>query len=374
MDRADVVVIGAGVMGSATARTLGQRGVDTVLLEQFELDHSRGSSHGPTRIFRIAYPDPDYVRMARRALRSWRDLEAAAGEELLVTTGGLDTGPLAASVDEALTANEVEHERLSPEEAAERFPQMSFDGLDHIVFQPDAGVTRAGQVVAAQVRLARASGVRVMDRTPVLDLRPDDVGVGVRTPDHEIRARVVVVTAGSWAGPLLARAGHQIPLQPILQTIAYFRGPTPEAEAIPTFIEWGAPEPDLVWYALGPAGVAPGVKLGAHVGGRPIDPGDGPFAPDAKLKRTLGEYIGRRFPGLDPAPHHAETCLYTMTPDEDFVLDRIGPVVIGAGFSGHGFKFGAFIGEVLADLAMGRRPDPTSLPDRFSANRSGLGN
>jgi sarcosine oxidase len=374
MDRADVVVIGAGVMGSATARTLGERGVDTVLLEQFELGHARGSSHGPTRIFRIAYPEPDYVRMARRALRSWRALEEAAGEELLVTTGGLDTGPVAESVDEALTASGVDHERLAAPEAAERFPQVSFDGLDPIVFQPDAGVTRAGQTVAAQIRLAQASGVRVLERAPVLALDPDDVGVGVRTSDEEIRARVAVVTGGAWTGPLLARAGHAIPLQPILQTIAYFRGTTPGAEAIPTFIEWGSPDPDLVWYALGPAGTAPGVKLGAHVGGQPIDPADGPFAPDTKLKRTLGDYIRRRFPGLDPTPHNAETCLYTMTPDEDFVLDRIGPVVIGAGFSGHGFKFGPLIGEVLADLAMGRRSDPTTVPDRFSANRSGLRN
>src|SRR6476661_7895313 len=112
MERADVVVIGAGVMGSAAARTLGERGVDTILLEQFDLGHARGSSHGPTRIFRLAYPDPVYVRMAQRALRSWRALEDAAGEELLVTTGGLDVGPAADVVQQALASCGVKHEQL----------------------------------------------------------------------------------------------------------------------------------------------------------------------------------------------------------------------------------------------------------------------
>src|SRR5437773_1465243 len=151
---ADVVVIGGGVMGSAAARTLGERGVETILLEQFELGHTRGSSHGPARIFRIAYPDPMYVRLAQRAQGAWRDLEAAAGEKLVVTTGGLDSGPLADVVGQSLEACAVPHERLSPTEASDRFPQISFEGLDPIVYQPDAGVARANRTVATQVRLA----------------------------------------------------------------------------------------------------------------------------------------------------------------------------------------------------------------------------
>lgn len=355
MERVDVVVVGAGIMGSATARALGDRGVTTVLLEQFELGHTRGSSHGPTRIFRIAYPEPLYVEMCQLAFDRWHELEAAAGEQLLVTTGGIDAGPVANQCGAALEARGVRHEWLTPEKAQERFPTISFEGLDPILYQPDAGVSRADRTVAAQVRLAAAAGVEVRDRTPVAAIEPDDDGVVVRTADgSEYRARVVVVTAGAWAGPLLAAMGSPAALQPVLQTIAYFAPASPGADEVPTFIEWGSPE--LVWYALGPGGLAPGVKLGAHVGGRPIDPATGPFPPDPDLARRLGEYIAMRFPGLVPKPLHPETCLYTMTPDEDFILDRAGPVVIGAGFSGHGFKFGQLIGETLADLATGKEP------------------
>jgi sarcosine oxidase len=367
--RADVVVVGAGVMGSAAARTLGERGVDTILLEQFDLGHARGSSHGPTRIFRIAYPDPTYVRMAQRARRAWRDLESAAQEELVVTTGGLDTGPLAGVVSQALEACGVSHERLSPATAAERFPQISFEGLDPIVFQPDAGVSRADRTVAAQVRLAKAAGVEVMDRTPVEAVIPGDAGVKVRMPADTIAARVAVVTAGPWAGSFLRQLGSAVPQQPILQTVSYFGPNRPGGDAIPTFIEWGGPQ-ELVWYALGPAAEAPGVKLGAHVGGLPVDPNDGPFDPDPELTEVQADYVRRRFPMLDPTPVRAETCLYTMTPDEDFVIDRLGPVVIGAGFSGHGFKFGPIIGEILANLALGR--DPGFDLGRFRADRAAL--
>jgi glycine/D-amino acid oxidase-like deaminating enzyme len=125
-----------------------------------------------------------------------------------------------------------------------------------------------------------------------------------------------------------------------------------------------------VWYALAPAGDAPGVKVGAHVGGVAVVPDDGPFAVDEELVRTQSEYVARRFPGVEPVAVRADTCLYTMTPDEDFVLDRVGSVVVGAGFSGHGFKFGPLIGEVLAALAMGQ--DPGIDLGRFRLDRPAL--
>src|SRR5437867_4761567 len=342
-------------MGSATARSLATRGVDTILFERFELGHTRGSSHGPTRIFRIAYPDPLYARMSQRALGLWRELEDEAGERLLVPTGGLDTGPVAHLVSKALATVGAPFESLTAEEAGERFPAISFDGLRPIVFQPDAAVTLADRAVAAQMRTAARAGADVRDRMEVAAIEPDDDAVVVRTAaDDAIRARVAVVAAGSWAGQLLSRLGHPAALTPILQTVTYFAPRDPTAPRIPTFIEWGSPE--LVWYALDPAGEAPGVKVGAHVGGIAVDPDDGPFAADQELVRTQSDYVARRFPGVEPVAVRAETCLYTMTPDEDFVLDRVGPVVVGAAFSGHGFKFGPLIGEVLAALALGQDP------------------
>jgi sarcosine oxidase len=189
----------------------------------------------------------------------------------------------------------------------------------------------------------------------------------VRTATGAVEARAAVVTAGPWARELLRRTRSSVPLTPILQTVTYFTPREARANAFPTFIEWGSPE--LVWYALDGVGEAPGLKIGAHVGGTPVDPNDGPFDPEDALIEMQSEYVRRRFPGLDPDPVRADTCLYTMTPDEDVVLDRMGPVIVGAGFSGHGFKFGPLIGEMLADLVTGKDP---GLPGRFSSARAQL--
>jgi sarcosine oxidase len=361
-----VVVIGAGVMGSAAARSLAERGMDTLLLEQFGLGHARGSSHGPTRIFRLSYPIADYTRLAQRALRSWRSLEAAAGERLLVTTGGVDVGPQARDCRASLEQAGEPFEWLSADEATERFPAISFADGGDILYQPDAGVCLADRTVAALVRVARQLGAIVRDGTTVERIEPAQGGVRVRTPSGEISARVAVVTAGAWAQGLLDTAGiPSPPVTPILQRIAYFAGP----DDLPTFIDWSGPE--LSWYALPSAGEAPGMKVGQHAGGVAVDPDEGPFDVDSGLIAMLAEYVRRRFPGADPDPVHTETCLYTMTPDEDFIIDRVGPVVIGSPCSGHGFKFAPLIGELLADLAMGIDPD---LPaTRFALARSALG-
>jgi sarcosine oxidase len=365
MERVDIAVIGAGAMGSATARALARRGVETVLLERFEFGHTRGSSHGPTRIFRIAYPDPLYSAMAQRALTLWRELEADSGERLLVATGGLDAGPSAHLCGQALEIVGAPFEWLTEEEAGERFPAMSFDGLHPILYQPDAAVCLADRTVAAQLRVAAEGGVEARDQVEVLAIEPGADRVRIRLADDDLEARVVVVTAGSWAGELLSGLGMPLDLTPILQTVAYFEPTNPQAAPVPTFIEWAGP--DLVWYALDAAGVGPGLKVGAHVGGVPIDPQDGPFEVDQALAKVESEYVSRRFPGFDPEPVRADTCLYTMTPDEDFVLDRIGPVVVGAGFSGHGFKFAPLIGELLAALALDADPGMDLV--RFRASR-----
>jgi sarcosine oxidase len=150
--------------------------------------------------------------------------------------------------------------------------------------------------------------------------------------------------------------------------VSYFAPAGPGDPEFPTFIDWTGP--DISWYALPAAGIAPGVKLGQHVGGELVDPADGPFEVNPARIAAQADYVRRRFPGLNPTPVHAETCLYSMTPDEDFILDRVGPVVIGAGFSGHGFKFAPVIGEILADLATGS--DPRLPSDRFSLDRPAL--
>ena len=370
MDRFDVAVIGAGLMGSATALSLGRRGVRTVLVDRFDPGHTRGASHGAVRIFRLSYPTLDYVRLARRALPSWRRLEDEAGETLLVATGGIDSGALARDCALALDDAGVGFGWLDEREAGERFPAIDFGGLGPVLFQPDGAVALADRAVAAQVRLAGAHGVAFRPGTTVLSVSSRRGATVIQTDAGDIEAGVAVITPGPWAGRLLSETfGWSVPVRATLQVVAHFDPADPTLVAsMPTFVEWVGPA--LVHYAVPPVGAAPGVKMGDHDPGPVVDPSDGPFAVDEERLEPIASYASRRVPGVVPVAIAPETCLYSLTPDEDFILDRVGDIVVGAGFSGHGFKFGPLIGDVLADLAMGE--DPRLPPGRFSIARAAL--
>src|SRR5215470_20262071 len=172
VEQVEVAVVGAGLLGSATARALAARGVPVLLFEQFALGHAYGSSHGATRIFRYSYPDPCYVEMALRAGEAWARLTADAGEELLVRTGGLDAGPGAEDCAKALAECGVAHAWLTGEQVSERFGGIGAHPGERMLFQPDSGVSLAGRTVAALQRLARRDGAAVRAGTPVLDIEP----------------------------------------------------------------------------------------------------------------------------------------------------------------------------------------------------------
>ena len=373
VERVDAIIIGAGAMGTACARSLGERGFDTVLFEQYEIGHARGSSHGPTRVFRVAYPQADYVRLARRALDAWHELEAAAGEELLVPTGGLYAGDWAEECGRALTECGVAREWLPAEEAAERFPCMSFEGIDRVLYQEDGAVCLAERTVAAQARLARACGVDVRDRQEIIHLAIADDRITVQTESGSVSAQAAVVTAGPWAGGLLSELAVELPLRPAFAQVSYF-APCPGANvgAMPTFIE-----SDLVGGGLGSGGYwippvagATELKAGDGTPGHTVDPAESPYAVDEIRVARDARWVSRRTSAFAPEPAHHDTCIYTMTPDEDFVLERLGRIVIGSACSGHGFKFAPLIGRVLADLVAG--DDPTIPEARFSSRRPGL--
>jgi sarcosine oxidase len=369
VERADVAIVGAGLLGSATARVLAARGVQVVLLEQFGLEHNRGSSHGATRIFRLSYPDPVYVRMAVAAQRLWAELAGQAGEELIVPTGGLDAGPDAGACAAALAACGVRHSWLTAADMRERFPGITVHPGERMLLQPDAGASLAGRSVAALQRLAARHGADIRPDTAVLGLRVQGDRAVLATAAGEISAGVAVVAAGGWAAGLLSGALARPPrLTATLQRVRYF-APWEPGSAWPTLIEW-IPA-GMTWYVVPQAGGAPGVKVASHDRGPVVDPATGPFTGlDLAAEERAAAYVRDRMPGLDPAGLQPETCLYTMTPDEHFVLDREGPVVVGGGGSGHAFKFGPLLGEKLADLAQGR---DTGLPRRhFSLARPGL--
>jgi sarcosine oxidase len=348
--RADVVVIGAGAMGSATAWWLARLGADVVLLEQFAQGHALGSSHGGSRIFRFAYPDPHYVRLAQEALPLWRELEDDAGVPLLDITGAVDHGDPASveQITSALASCGGAHERLGADEAHERWPGMRFEG--DVLFHPDGGRCRADDTVRALQDRAAAHGadVRFDAGAASLSVLDGGDGVEVRAPqlDESWRARVAVVTAGGWVGSVLAGTDAVDVLPPINVTqeqVQHFV-PLDGRHAWPSFIHHRAP-----WtYGLETPGE--GVKVAEHHVGPVIDP-DHRVPRDAGAEATIARYVEHWFPGLDPTPVHTAECLYTTTPDESFVLERVGPVVVGSPCSGHGFKFTPAVGRRIAKMA-----------------------
>ena len=337
-----VAVVGAGVMGAATARALARAGHDVTVFEQFAIGHDRGSSHGESRIFRFSYPDPKYVAMAMEALPLWRELEQETGEELLRTTGGLDRGKTLDDHVNALQECGAECEVLDADEAAARFPWLAGDE-GPVLFQGDGGVISAAQSVAAFLRSAAGDGAAVRDGTKVSAVEPRAAGVTVATTDGTLEADVAVVTAGAWAKTLVAPLGIDLPTRPTRETIAYFELDEPR---LTTVVEWADP----AVYAL-PS--RPGVvKVGEHIAGPTTDPEEPGQVNDESVGK-LSRWVATRFPAADPHPRYAETCLYTNTADESFVLERHGDVVVGSPCSGHGFKFAPWIGKTLAELATG---------------------
>jgi sarcosine oxidase len=347
---ADVVVVGGGVTGVATLRELALAGLDAVLLEQFALGHDRGSSHGQSRIFRLAYPEPHYVRLAQRAHWEWRKLEAECGKVLISHTGTLDIGETALDVAASLADCDVPHEILDGRAAAARWP-IAFDFDEPALFQPDGGTLRADQAIAALLEGARAAGGKIVDHMPVTGLRESAGGITVETAAGELAARAAVVAAGAWGRELLRPLGIDLATTPTRETVSYFD--LERADELPTVIDYAlfpasyASEDGGASYALAAPGI--GLKAGFHRGGPATDP-DLPGEVDEALVEWTSEWVSRRFPGAESKPIGSETCIYTNTADQGFVLERHGRVVLGSACSGHGFKFAPVLGRTLAGL------------------------
>ena len=348
MRRCDVLVVGGGAMGSATAWQLARRGADVVLLERFGPGHGNGSSHGATRIFRFAYPDAGYVRMAQDALPLWRELEQDAGEVLLETTGGLDVGPAASGVGDveaALTACGAPSERVDPSEAADRWPGIAVDGDDVVLWQPDAGRLWADRTVAALQAQATHHGAEVRYHEPVVSL---SVATGhAQTDADEYLAEAIVVCAGAWLPSLV----DDLPPLTVTREQTFHFAPLDDDVAWPSFIHHRGDDAAAV-YGLETPGE--GVKVAEHGTGAIVadpDPDERSFEIDEIGRQRVIRYVQERLPGLDPKPATELTCLYTSTPDEGFLLERRGRLVVGSACSGHGFKFTPLVGQRLADLA-----------------------
>lgn len=354
----DVIVLGGGLAGAATAEALARRETTVLLLDRFAPGHTHGSSHGDGRIFRYAYRDPVYVEMARRAYPAWQALSERAAEPLLQKTGGWDCGPAGSADLQELMQNfeqyGLAYERLSPQESNERFPWFRLPQDGAALYQADAGVVFADRALAALWRLAAQNGAETVTGQRVVAINPYGDEVRLRGESGQVwKGRRLVVAAGSWSKRLLATLGLDLPLRVTQERVAYF-APGDDVDhglwAMPVLMDY---HDEHIFYAL-PIVDVPGVKVGWHGTGPEVDPDDRP-QPQGDVLEGIQTFVRDRFPHLDPAPIKDVTCLYTNTPDSAFVIDRhpsLASIVVGAGFSGHGFKFGPVIGEMLAALAL----------------------
>ncbi|MFN7208866.1 MAG: N-methyl-L-tryptophan oxidase [Aggregatilineales bacterium] len=354
----DVIVIGLGVMGSAAAYHLARAGQRVLALEQFELDHRNGSSHGESRIIRYAYTHPLYVQMARESFALWQALETASGRRLMQRTGGFDFGapdsPTLRATHQTLESASIPFEWLNAEEAMRRFPQFSLTAEMVALYQPDAAYLAASACVIAQTELAHALGAELLFETPVRRIEPLHDGVRVHTVDRAYEAGKLILTGGAWMGKLLGALDLGLPLQPTREQIVFFEPRDPDLfapERCPVFI-FHSP----TWFYGLPDVDGSGVKVGIHGNDDACDPDQVNRTPDAAYIERVAAWTRQHLPLAAGAVKEARICLYTMTPDEHFVLDQhpaYPQIVFGAGFSGHGFKFGNLIGKLLADMALG---------------------
>jgi sarcosine oxidase len=346
MGEGELVVVGGGVVGAATALALARHGEAVSLIERSAADVATGSSKGGARIFApAAHPDESYLEIGLRALEGWRAIEAESGRELLVTTGALTVGAFAESALASLQAAGEEAELVSPEDARRRF------GVDPGgrpgVHQPNAGVIRADEAHATLLDLAEGAGASIQRGETVIAIESDDGAANVVTDRGGYPCRSVVVAAGPWSATLLAAAGIELRARVTAQTVVHFRLQADAAEPI-ALMDFDGDEPYGLWDP------AAGLKVAFHSRGETADP-TAPPEGDPRTVADLEEWAARAYPEIAGERVAVEACLYTWTPRERFVIERHGPVVVAAACNGQGFQFAPETGERIARVAISAR-------------------
>ena len=374
----DAIVIGAGGVGSAAAYYLAKAGQRVLLLEQFELNHQQGSSYGYSRVIRYTYDDPIYIDLMREAYPLWFALQEEAGEQLYVKTGGLDFGFPETDTFQALKtsmdAAALDYEYLTQADIHQRYPQFTLKEGMAGLFHADSGLLRTSRCVLAHVRLAQARGATVLDQTPVVNITPTTNGVQVQTHQDTLSCDRIVLTVGSWAKGLLAEQNIDLPLKIMPCQLGFYQ-PQVAAEfapgQFPVFFAHMNGDYGEMPYGIPHEDPAIGVKITTFYGWNTVEkPSEVDYTPSPDWTERIRAFAAEYIPDAAGPLLSTRRCLYTLTPDKHFIIDQhpsYPQVVIGAGFSGHGFKFTTLMGKMLADLAInGNTPHDTSL---FKLNR-----
>ncbi len=359
----EVVVVGLGGIGGGAAYWLSRRaGADVLGLERFEFGHARGASHDHSRIIRLSYHTPEYVRFAKAAYEAWAALEEDAGETLIVRTGGLDLYPEggAISMDDytkSLEACGVPYEVLDAGETMKRWPQFRLSDDVVTMYQAESGIAPAARCNAAHLRMARERGATLFERSPATSIREVGGEYEVRAGGRTYRCAKVVVTADAWTNEVLAQFGTRIPLTITQEQVAYFATPDLDAFSPERFPIWIWMD-DPSFYGVPAFGEA-GTKIGQDVGGREVTAETRSFDIDPDYLLRLERFMEAHIPTALGPLIAAKTCLYAMTPDRDFVIDALPghPRAFVAQGAAHAFKFASVIGRTLAELAMDGRTD-----------------
>ncbi|MEU6698573.1 N-methyl-L-tryptophan oxidase [Pseudonocardia sp. NPDC046786] len=377
------IVVGLGGLGSAALHRLSlEHGPGVLGVEQFELGHHRGASQDHSRIIRLAQHQEHYAALAAPAYKAWAEVEAESGQQLVTRTGGLVIEDRIARAGTATGTRNIEgytamfdrfgvgYELLDADELAHRWPQFRPAGGEQALYQSESGIVDAARANAVHVALARAHGAAVRTHTPVRAIRPDGDGVAVVTDDGTLLADRVVVTSDAWTNQVLAGTGVTLPLTVLQEQVTYYATPHLAEFATSRF-------PVFMWhgrhnfYGFGVHGEM-ATKLGQHMGGHETTADDRTFEPDPVRRDRYARFVERHIPRFGGPELYSKTCLYTVPPDQDFVLDTVPghPQIVVAVGAGHAFKFAALIGGLLADLAAGRAPAHPL--DAFSITRPAL--
>ncbi|MEN3000552.1 MAG: N-methyl-L-tryptophan oxidase [Armatimonadota bacterium] len=352
-----VAVVGLGAAGSAALRFVAQAGHQAVGFEQFRIGHTRGSSHGESRIYRLTYPDPFYTRLMREALPLWHALEQAAGEELMVRCGvlwlGKENDAELQQIMQSLQQENAPFEILTPADIERRFPAIRLYSGECALFQADGGFLRASACVQANIRLAVQAGAQLREQTRVQGLEPAGACIALHLSDGTTeRFDRVILTAGAWLPKLLPQLS--LPLTVTRQVYAYFalrqHAERFDPTRLPVWIEAGTH-----FYGFPADGRQAGIKIAQHMLGEIHDPDHEAHPADERDLQPLREWIRFRLPDLDETVLYAATCLYTNTPDEHFLMAHLPGeprVWYLSACSGHGFKFSILMGKRVAEAAI----------------------
>ncbi|QYJ14792.1 Monomeric sarcosine oxidase [Rubrobacter xylanophilus DSM 9941] len=365
MKSPEVVVVGCGGLGSAALYWLSRRvGSSALGIEQFCIGHERGASQDHSRIIRLAQHQSEYAALAPQAYETWYELEEQSGQRLVIKTGGLviedaeerDPAKVGTRNVDGYVATFEEHgfdyELLEPEELISRWPQFRLKGNERIVYQKDSGIVDARKANATHVALARAQGARILEGTPVRSVRPSGAGVEVITDHETLFADRVVITADAWTNNVLEGVGLRLPLTVTQEQVTYYATPNLKdfsPERFPVFMWHGKHN----FYGFPIYGEV-ATKLGQHMGGHEVTAETRTFEPDPVRQERYRNFLSKHIPGFLGPELYTKTCLYTIPPDQNFIIDTLPEhpqisVAIGAG---HAFKFASLIGRILSELAL----------------------